>query len=117
MHPQPGIESCILKAVSQEYTNTCTFDVLFLKEPLLISLCSLQSESVPGQLPELLDDMPWDGLIDNLSYMMMDKQDNLPVVLKCAKERLIRVWGTATTLEERKKTLQILKNHQNHKKV
>ena len=59
--------------------------------------------------------MPWEGLIGELSYML-DKKDNLPVVLK-AKERFIKVWGTATTLGERKETLQDLKKHQDHKEV
>ena len=59
--------------------------------------------------------MPWEGLIGELSYML-DKKDNLPVVLK-AKEHFIKVWGTATTLEERKKTLQYWKKHRSDKAV
>ena len=76
----------------------------------------IQSESVPGQLPELLDDMPWVWLIMELPYFMMVNKDNPPVVFK-AKERFFRVWGAATTLEERKETLQVFRKYIGHKEV
>ena len=47
---------------------------------------------------------------------MLDKKDNLPVVLK-AKEHFIKVFGTATTLEERKEALQYVKKHLHPKAV
>ena len=78
---------------------------------------SVQPESIHGEIVRELKDLPWADLLKEVSSLIENRSYYDQAVVKRASVRVVKTWGDATNLEQRKAAVKQMKENIDHKEV